>query len=98
MNKDSDISIKFLLIVGANIKKKRREKQLTLEQLGLEIGLTRMQVHRIESGYNITLTTLIKIAIVLGLKPENLVKTEFKFKKEDLERLVNQSKSNQKNK
>ena len=83
-----------MLSVGENIAKKRKKKLLTLEQLGLEVGLTRTQIHRIEKGYNITLTTLLKVAIVLGVKPESLLKTNFHFKHEDLESLVNESKAN----
>lgn len=64
-----------------------------MEKLGLEVGLTRMQIHRIESGYNITMKTLLKIAIALDTKPESLVKVKAKHKKDDLELLVNSSKS-----
>lgn len=92
----SDISKDFLCQLGENIKKKRKKKGLTLEQLGLEIGLTRMQVNRIEKGYNITMTTLLKITIALNLKPADLVVFNFSNKKEALEGLVNNSKSNKK--
>ena len=94
--KDKDISHKFLLQIGENIKKRRKKKGLTLEKLGLEIGLTRMQVNRIENGYNITMKTLLKVSIALGVKPEDLVKFVYKTKKEDLEGLVNNNKSNKK--
>ncbi|HXD93855.1 MAG TPA: helix-turn-helix transcriptional regulator, partial [Bacteroidia bacterium] len=74
-------------------KKKRKKKNLSLEDLGLEMGLTRMQVHRIEKGYNITMITLLKISIALEVKPEELTKFDGKFKKEDLEKLVNNNKT-----
>jgi len=94
--KDKDISKVFLAQVGENIRKKRKKKGLTLEELGLEIGLTRMQVNRIEKGYNITMITLLKVAIALNMKPENLMKFNYRTKKEDLEGLVNNNKSNKK--
>jgi len=93
---NSDISKDFLCQLGENIKKKRKKKGLTLEQLGLEIGLTRMQVNRIEKGYNITMTTLLKITIALNLKPTDLVVFSYSNKKETLEGLVNNNKSNKK--
>lgn len=94
--KNKDISKAFLTRIGENIRKKRKKKNLTLEQLGLEIGLTRMQVNRIEKGYNITLVTLLKVAMALNVKPGKIVEFEFKIKKEDLEGLVNNNKANKK--
>lgn len=64
-----------------------------MEQLGLEMGLTRMQVNRIEKGYNITMTTLLKLSIALETKMDQLLKTDYKYKKEDLEKLVNTNKA-----
>lgn len=94
MGEVKDISKLFLTQIGENIKTKRKKNGLTLEQLGLEIGLTRMQVHRIEKGYNITILTLFKISLALGLKPQELIAFERKSKKEDLEGLVNNNKAN----
>jgi transcriptional regulator with XRE-family HTH domain len=96
VGKDKDVSKEFLTQVGETIKKKRKKQGLTLEQLGLEMGLTRMQVNRIEKGYNITLITLLKVAFALNLKPQDIVKFNYKPKKEDLEGLVNNNKSNKK--
>lgn len=96
MATNPDISKDFLCQLGENIKKKRKKKGYTLEQLGLEIGLTRMQVNRIEKGYNITMITLLKITIALNLKPADLVVFKYFNKKETLEGLVNNNKSNKK--
>lgn len=93
MGSTPDIFKDYLKEVGLRVKKKRKEHKMSLEGLGLEIGLTRMQIHRIEAGYNITLKTLLKLAIALDLKPEGLLKSKAKFKKEDLEKLINSSKS-----
>ena len=94
MSTEKDISGEYLKAIGNNIKKNRKAKKLSLEQLGLEVGLTRMQVHRIEKGYNITLTTLLKVSLALGVKSEALVRFNHKSTKEDLEKLVNNSKGN----
>lgn len=94
--KNKDLSLDFLKQIGQNVKKRRKKKGYTLEKLGLEIGLTRMQINRIENGYNITMKTLLKLSIALGTKPETLIKFTHRSKKEDLEGLVNNNKSNKK--
>lgn len=93
MGTEKDISKAFLASIGENIKKRRKKNGLTMEQLGLEIGLTRMQVNRIEKGYNITMVTLLKLAMALEVSVDKLVKSDFKFKKEDLDGLVNNNKA-----
>lgn len=90
---EKDIFQTFSKEIGEQIKKRRLSKDFSLEKLGLEIGITKMHMHRIENGYNITLKTILKISIALGTEPENLLKTKLKFKKSDLEYLVNTSKS-----
>jgi transcriptional regulator with XRE-family HTH domain len=96
MKPEKDVSKVFLTQIGENIKKKRKKKDLSLEELGLEMGLTRMQVHRIEKGYNITATTILKLSMALGVAPSEIVKFDYKFKKEDLEKLVNNNKASKK--
>jgi DNA-binding Xre family transcriptional regulator len=90
---EKDITKGFLLQIGHNVKKARKDQKLSLEELGLEIGLTRMQVHRIQQGYNITAITLLKLSMALGVRPEELVKFDYKFRKEDLEKMVNTNKA-----
>ncbi len=94
MIKEKDVLKDFLSQIGNSIREKRKDNAMSLEKLGLEIGLTRMQVHRIEKGYNITMTTLLKLSLALGIKPNELLKFDSNFKKEDLEKLVNISKGN----
>ncbi len=94
MSIEKDVLLDFLSHMGSAIRKKRKEKRMSLEKLGLEIGLTRMQVHRIEKGYNITIETLLKLSLALGIAPNELIKFDYNFKKEDLEKLVNKSKGN----
>lgn len=95
---EKDIAGDYLKEVGKRIKKRRTAMKLSLEKLGLEVGLTRMQMHRIESGYNITLKTILKLSIALETKPEAIIKSKTKFKKDDLEKLVNASKSSKQKK
>jgi len=95
---EKDIAGDYLREVGLRIKKRRTAKKLSLEKLGLEVGLTRMQMHRIESGYNITLKTILKLALALEIKPGALIKSKIRFKKDDLEKLVNASKASRQRK
>ncbi len=89
-----DVLKNFLTVIGENITKHRKQKKMTLEALGLEIGLTRMQVHRIEKGYNITLSTLLKLSLALEVLTQELViYNPKKLGKTDLEELVNNNKS-----
>ena len=92
MKNEKDISAEFFRAVGQNVKKKRKEKKLSLEELGLKMGLTKMHVHRIEKGHNITLATLLKLMIALDVKCDDLLKHDRKFKKSDLEKLLENSK------
>jgi transcriptional regulator with XRE-family HTH domain len=74
--------------VGRLIKKYRQEKKLTLEQLGFEVGLNKSDIFNIEKGKNITILTLLKIALVL--EKDIIVFFDFKnpVKKEDLDSLI----------
>lgn len=84
----------YLAQLGKNVKKLRESRKLSLEELGLEIGSSRMQVHRIEKGYNVTLTTIVKLALALNVEPWDLLAGLTKDRsKRDLEELINTSKS-----
>lgn len=54
--------------IGENISCARKNKKMTLEQLGFDIGMDKSAMFHIEKGKPITLTTLIKIAAVLEIK------------------------------
>lgn len=47
-------------LIGEAIKRARKEKNLTQEQLGTLMGVQRAQVSRIESGHNLTIGTIIR--------------------------------------
>ncbi|HEU4716843.1 MAG TPA: helix-turn-helix transcriptional regulator [Bacteroidia bacterium] len=68
-----DPTKKFLAAVGEKIRHYRLKRGLTLEALGEDIGLDKANVHKIESGQNITLRTLLKVAAFLEVKPVDLI-------------------------
>lgn len=71
--------------LGQAIAFERKKRKITLEQLGFDIGLDKSAMHHIENGKPITLTTLIKIAAVLNIKPATLLKNLPMLSKEDID-------------
>ena len=53
--------------IGEAIKQARKQRKLTQEELGELIGVKKAWVSKVESGKNITLETLIKIARAMNL-------------------------------
>ena len=88
MKKKESIFNKYLAEIGSNIKINRLKKGLSLEKLGLDIGLDKSNMFRIEKGQNITLLTLIKIALILDIKPEHLIKAENLPSVDDVDNIV----------
>ncbi len=91
--KKEDVSKSFLKQLGNQLSTYRKEAGLTLEELGLEVGLTRMQVHRIENGYNITVLTLLKYSLAVNTNLSDLLNFKHSLGKDALEYLVNNNKS-----
>lgn len=54
--------------VGEAIRKAREEKNITQEQLGERIGISKSQVCRLEKGKNITLTSMMRVFKALGVE------------------------------
>ena len=75
---------KFLLLIGNRIAFYRKKRKMSMEQLGLEIGLTRAHIHRIENGYNITLLTILKLGIALNVDPYKLLQVGYDLDKNEL--------------
>lgn len=75
----------FLTAIGDNIRRYRTIRGYTLDQLGCDIGLDKSNMYRIEQGKNITLLTLIKIAAVLEVNPEDLLRSSIVLKQADAE-------------
>ena len=63
----------YLVAIGANIRNHRMKSGLTLEKLGDKIGLDKGNMHKIESGKNVTILTLVKIAELLDVAPAKLL-------------------------
>lgn len=68
------MSSQFCSRVGNNIKKFRKEKEITLKQLANMVGLTEATVQKYESGNikKIDIDMLKKLSDALGVSPENL--------------------------
>jgi transcriptional regulator with XRE-family HTH domain len=88
MAKSKNPTKDFLSAVGGNIRHYRQKQGLTLEQLGEDIGLDKGNVHRIEAGKNITLLTLLKIALFLKTDPLKLLGNKVKVSVGDAENLI----------
>lgn len=66
---------KLLLNIGEQIRKFRKEKELTQEQLARIVQMDRGKLSKIESGQaNITIETLVKISAALGKKIQIVIK------------------------
>lgn len=64
----------FIKQVGSQIKKLREQSGLSQEDLANDCNIPKSQIGRIERAeINTTLRTIYKIAIVLKVKPEDLL-------------------------
>lgn len=57
--------------IGEAIKRARKEKNLTQEQLGELMGVQRAQISKIESGKNLNFSTIARAFKAMGI-PANL--------------------------
>lgn len=63
-----EITIKDVKVkIGLLCKSKRKELQLTREQLAEELSISRATIQNIESGKNATLDSLLKMAVHFNL-------------------------------
>ncbi|MPY98451.1 MAG: helix-turn-helix domain-containing protein [Actinophytocola sp.] len=63
-----------LRAIGDRIRTKRREQDLTQEDVAYRAEMSRPQLSNLEhNGKNMTLTTLFRIADVLGVHPADLI-------------------------
>ncbi len=95
MRKTEDKIDEYLKGLGDSIKKHRITNALTLEELGLLIGLDPASIYNLEKGRNTTVITLVKLSIALNKKPVDFLKLPFKFEKGDLDFMI-KSKSRKK--
>ncbi len=56
--------------IGETIKQARLKQELTQEQLGKKMGVQRAQVSKIESGRNLTISTVARAFKALGIPAE----------------------------
>ena len=64
--------------LGANIKRLRETKNLSLRELSYECDIDNSKISKIEKGQiNITFTTILQLAKALEVNPSELLQTEF---------------------
>ena len=74
--RDSDK--KYLKKLGANIKRLREAKGLSLRQLSYACNVDNSKIAKIEKGQiNITFTTILQLANALELRPSDLLDIDF---------------------
>ncbi|RXE70235.1 XRE family transcriptional regulator [Muribaculaceae bacterium Isolate-002 (NCI)] len=57
-------------LIGASIKNARKANNLTQAQLGERVGVQPAQISKIESGRNLTISTIVKVLKALGVSAE----------------------------
>ena len=55
-------------LIGEAIKKARKSQNMTQEELAQKIGVQRAQVSKIESGRNLTLSTVARVFRAMGME------------------------------
>lgn len=55
-------------LIGGAIKKARKSQNMTQEELAQKIGVRRSQVSKIESGRNLTLSTIARVFKAMGME------------------------------
>ena len=76
MIRDSDR--KKLKLLGANIKRLREARQLSLRDMSYACNIDNSKISKIEKGQvNITFTTILQIAEALEIQPSEILKADF---------------------
>lgn len=57
-------------LIGESIKNARKTQNLTQAQLGERVGVQAAQISKIESGRNLTISTIVKVLKALGISAE----------------------------
>jgi DNA-binding Xre family transcriptional regulator len=79
----------YLVELGAEVRKLRIKRELSLETLGGEIGLDASNLQKLEQGQNITLNTLLKLCICLNTSPAKLFdKLQWELTEDDIDALT----------
>lgn len=70
----SRTEVKLQKLLGEKIRELRKEKKMTQAELAEDCGLDKQSIFRIEKGeFNITLSTLFRLADGLGVVATNLL-------------------------
>ena len=83
----------FLKEVGQRIRTRRNELGISLRELGEDLGMDKGNTQKIESGKNITLKTLLRVAVFLDIKPSELLTFTMKFSLEEFEKHLNDNRN-----
>lgn len=79
----------YLIALGAEIKRLRTQKKVSLEVLGSEIGIDAANLQKIENGQNLTLSTLLKLSICLKVSPSKILeRLTWNLTEKDLDELT----------
>jgi transcriptional regulator with XRE-family HTH domain len=92
MKEGYSVEKEFLSKVGEKVKLYRTKKQLTLQELGEDIGLDKGNTQRLEKGKNMTLLTLFKIAAILEVDTKDLLDFPLEFNIQDVEKFIQEKK------
>lgn len=65
---------KYISMVGKNIKKIRKQKKLTQNQLAARLSVSRSYICQLEYGIKVSKDTVEKLADALGVPLEELFK------------------------
>lgn len=57
-------------LIGASIKEARKAQGLSQRELGERVGVQAAQISKIESGRNLTISTIVRVLRALGLSGE----------------------------
>ncbi len=57
-------------LIGASIKEARKSMNLTQKELGERVGVQTAQISKIESGRDLTISTIVRILNALGLSAD----------------------------
>lgn len=57
-------------LIGASIKEARKAQNLTQRELGERVGVQTAQISKIESGRNLTISTIVRVLKALGLSAD----------------------------
>lgn len=57
-------------LIGASIKEARKSLNLTQKELGERVGVQTAQISKIESGRNLTISTIVRVLRALGMSAD----------------------------